>query len=161
RPPARPLQPPGPSAIVPAMTATTRLAEFVVKTSLRDCPDAVLAQTRRAALDSIGVMVAGATEPVARSVRAVARAEGGVALCTVLGTSLRAAPGWAALANGAAGPARGRVQAPRTRRQPDAPRPRHRRLDGVGAQGELRLDDEAVPRGPRRAERHPGRAARA
>ena len=85
------------------MTATTRLAEFVVKTSLRDCPDAVLAQTRRAALDSIGVMVAGATEPVARSVRAVARAEGGVALCTVLGTSLRAAPGWAALANGAAG----------------------------------------------------------
>src|SRR3989442_880900 len=67
RPAARPLQPPGPSAIVPAMTATTRLAEFVVKTSLRDCPDAVLAQTRRAALDSIGVMLAGASEPVARS----------------------------------------------------------------------------------------------
>src|SRR2546428_4146143 len=103
RPPPPPFNPPGPSATVPAMTATTRLAEFVVKTSLRDCPDAVLAQTRRAALDSIGVMVAGATEPVARSVRAVARAEGGVALCTVLGTSLRAAPGWAALANGAAG----------------------------------------------------------
>jgi 2-methylcitrate dehydratase PrpD len=85
------------------MTATTRLAEFVVKTSLRDCPDAVLFQTRRATLDSIGVMLAGAAEPVAQSVRAVARAEGGVALCTVLGTSMRTAPGWAALANGAAG----------------------------------------------------------
>ena len=85
------------------MTATTRLAEFVVKTSLRDCPDAVLKQTRRAALDSIGVMLAGAAEPVAQSVRAVARVEGGVALCTVLGTSMRTAPGWAALANGAAG----------------------------------------------------------
>jgi 2-methylcitrate dehydratase PrpD len=85
------------------MTATTRLAEFVVKTSLRDCPDAVLAQTRRAALDTVGVMLAGASEPVAHAVRAVARAEGGVPLCTVVGTSLRTAPGWAALANGAAG----------------------------------------------------------
>src|SRR5436309_14274662 len=85
------------------MTATTRLAEFVIKTSLRDCPDAVLAQTRRAALDTVGVMLAGATEPVAQSVRAVARTEGGVGLCTVLGTSMRTSPGWAALANGAAG----------------------------------------------------------
>src|SRR5213593_2094036 len=85
------------------MTATTRLAEFVVKTSLRECPDAVLAQTRRAVLDTIGVMLAGAAEPVAQSVRAVARIEGGVGLCTVLGTSMRTSPGWGALANGAAG----------------------------------------------------------
>src|SRR5262245_34813083 len=103
RSPARGLQPRGRSVIVRPMTATTRLAEFVVKTSLRDCPDAVLAQTGRATLDSIGVMLAGAAEPVAQSVRAVARAEGGVGLCTVLGTSMRTAPGWAALANGAAG----------------------------------------------------------
>src|SRR5262249_40160643 len=53
--------------------------------------------------DSIGVMLAGASEPVAQAVRAVARAEGGIALCTVFGTSMRTAPGWAALANGAAG----------------------------------------------------------
>jgi 2-methylcitrate dehydratase PrpD len=85
------------------MTATTRLAEFVVKTSLRDCPDAVLAQTRRAALDTIGVTLAGASEPVAAAVRAVARAEGGLPLCTVVGTALRTSPGWAALANGTAG----------------------------------------------------------
>lgn len=85
------------------MTATTRLAEFVVKTSLRDCPEPVLAQTRRAALDTLGVMLAGAAEPVARAVRAVARAEGSVPLCTVVGTTLRASTAWAALANGAAG----------------------------------------------------------
>src|SRR5207237_783327 len=103
----RGLQPSRPSAIVRAMTATTRLAEFVVKTSLRECPDAVLAQTRRAVLDTIGVMLAGAAEPVAQSVRAVARIEGGVGLCTVLGTSMRTSPGWAALANGAAGHAHG------------------------------------------------------
>ena len=36
------------------------------------------------------------------SVRAVARAEGGTPLCTVVGTSLRTAPTWAALANGTA-----------------------------------------------------------
>ena len=85
------------------MTATTRLAEFVVKTSLRDCPEPVLAQTRRAALDTLGVMLAGAAEPVARAVRAVARAEGSVPLCTVVGTTLRASTAWAALANGTAG----------------------------------------------------------
>ena len=85
------------------MTATARLAEFITRTTLRDCPEAVLAQTRRAALDTLGVMLAGAAEPVARAVRAVARADGSVPLCTVFGTSLRASTAWAALANGAAG----------------------------------------------------------
>jgi 2-methylcitrate dehydratase PrpD len=85
------------------MNASARLAEFVVKTSLRECPDAAIAQVRRAALDTLGVMLAGAAEPAAVSVRAVARAEGGTPLCTVIGTSMRTAPGWAALANGTAG----------------------------------------------------------
>jgi 2-methylcitrate dehydratase PrpD len=85
------------------MTATAHLAEFVMTSALRDCPDAVLAQTRRATLDTLGVMLAGAAEPVARAVRAVARADGSVPLCTVFGTTLRASTTWAALANGAAG----------------------------------------------------------
>src|SRR5688572_31906016 len=87
RPPA--LQPPEPSAIVRSMTVTARLAEFVVRTTLRDCPAGAVAQVRRAALDTLGVTLAGAAEPVAASVRTVARAEGGTPLCTVLGTSLR------------------------------------------------------------------------
>ena len=85
------------------MTTTARLAEFVLKTTLADCPETVLVQVRRAALDTLGCMLAGAPEPVARIVREVARAEGGAPLCTVVGTSLRTAPTWAALANGAAG----------------------------------------------------------
>jgi 2-methylcitrate dehydratase PrpD len=85
------------------MTATARLAEFVVATTLQDCPEAAVAQVRRAALDTLGVTLAGAGEPVAAGVRAVARAEGGTPLCTVIGTSLRTSPTWAALANGAAG----------------------------------------------------------
>jgi 2-methylcitrate dehydratase PrpD len=85
------------------MTAIARLAEFVVKTSLDDCPAAALSLVRRAALDTIGVMLAGASEPSARLVRQAIRAEGGLPLCTVFGTRMRTAPTWAALANGVAG----------------------------------------------------------
>jgi 2-methylcitrate dehydratase PrpD len=89
--------------MLPAMSATSRLVEFMLKTTLAECPDAALVQIRRAALDTIGCMLAGASEPVASIVREVARAEGGMPLCTVIGTSLRTSPTWAALANGAAG----------------------------------------------------------
>src|SRR5262245_14685695 len=85
------------------MSAIARIAEFVVKTRLDDCPRDAIASVRRATLDSIGVMLAGSTEPIARIVREVARAEGGTPLCTVVGASLRTSPSWAALANGAAG----------------------------------------------------------
>jgi 2-methylcitrate dehydratase PrpD len=85
------------------MSATARLAEFVVKASLEECPPDVVVQVRRAALDTLGVMLAGAAEPVAGIVRRVVRAEGGIALATVVGTTLKTTPGWAALANGAAG----------------------------------------------------------
>jgi 2-methylcitrate dehydratase PrpD len=85
------------------MTTIARLAEFAVKTRLEDCPREGLAQVRRAALDTLGVMLAGAAEPVARIVREVARVEGGAALCTVVGTATKTSPTWAALANGAAG----------------------------------------------------------
>src|SRR5262249_59775407 len=86
-----------------AMSAIARIAEFVVKTRLDDCPRDAIASVRRAALDSLGVMLAGSTEPIARIVREVARAEGGTPLCTPIGASLRTSPTWAALANGAAG----------------------------------------------------------
>jgi 2-methylcitrate dehydratase PrpD len=85
------------------MNATTRLAEFTMKTSLEDCPSEAIARARQAALDTLGVMLAGAGEPAARAVRQVARAEGGAALATVVGTRLVTSPGWAALANGTAG----------------------------------------------------------
>ena len=85
------------------MSAAARLAEFVVKTSLEECPSEAVVRVRRAALDTLGVMLAGAAEPVAAIVRKVVRVEGGIPLATVIGTTLKTAPGWAALANGAAG----------------------------------------------------------
>jgi 2-methylcitrate dehydratase PrpD len=85
------------------MTATARIAEFVVKTSLEDFPAEALPFVRRAALDTLGVMLAGASEPAATIVRRTIRVESGVPLCTVIGSSLRTAPTWAALANGVAG----------------------------------------------------------
>jgi 2-methylcitrate dehydratase PrpD len=85
------------------MTVSARLAEFVLGTRLADTPEAARVQMRRAALDSVGVMLAGASEPVARITRTVARVEGGAPLCTVVGSGLRTSPTWAALCNGAAG----------------------------------------------------------
>src|SRR5260370_20753820 len=90
--------------IVPPMSATTRLAEFAVKTSLEDCPPAAIARTRLAALDTLGVMLAGAAEPAAPAVRQVAPVEGGAAPAAVIGTRLTTSPRSAALANGTAGP---------------------------------------------------------
>jgi 2-methylcitrate dehydratase PrpD len=89
--------------MVSPMTATARLAEFIVKTSLDDCPGAAIPFVRRATLDTLGVMLAGAVEPAARVVRQAIRVEGGLALATVVGTKLRTSPTWAALANGVAG----------------------------------------------------------
>ncbi len=85
------------------MTASTRLAEFTLSTRLADCPPQALVAVRRAALDTIGVTLAGASEPVAQIVRRLVRAEGSIPLCTVIGTRLRAGATAAALANGAAG----------------------------------------------------------
>jgi 2-methylcitrate dehydratase PrpD len=42
------------------MSAAARLAEFVVKTSLEECPAEAVVRVRRAALDTVGVMLAGA-----------------------------------------------------------------------------------------------------
>jgi 2-methylcitrate dehydratase PrpD len=85
------------------MSVSTRLAAFTAGIRLNDCPPAALAAVRRAALDTLGVTLAGAGESVARIVRRVVRAEGGIPLCTVFGTRLRASATAAALANGAAG----------------------------------------------------------
>jgi 2-methylcitrate dehydratase PrpD len=84
-------------------TASARLADFVLSGSLDRVPDAARARVRRAALDTIGVTLAGASEAVASITRTVARVEGGVPLCTVIGSSLRTSSTWAALCNGAAG----------------------------------------------------------
>jgi 2-methylcitrate dehydratase PrpD len=64
-------------------------------------PAAARAAAARAVLDTIGVTLAGASEPAARSVQQVVAAEGS-GPCRVLGTAIRATATNAALANGTA-----------------------------------------------------------
>lgn len=84
------------------MRATSQIAEFVVKSRWDEVPAAAVDAARRAILDCLGVMLAGATEPAARIVQRVAEAEGGAPLATVVGTGRRTGAVWAALANGTA-----------------------------------------------------------
>ncbi len=75
-----------------------RLADFAVSSQP---PAEARTAAARALLDTIGVTLAGATEPAARIVQRVVSADGaGPSL--VLGTAVRASAGNAALANGTA-----------------------------------------------------------
>src|SRR2546427_4216052 len=84
------------------MNATTAIADFVAKSRWEDCPASAVEAARRAILDCLGGMLAGSVEPSARILHAVALAEGGAPLCTVVGTGRRTGAVWAALCNGTA-----------------------------------------------------------
>jgi 2-methylcitrate dehydratase PrpD len=84
------------------MNATAILADFVAKSRWEDCPAAAVKVARDAIYDCLGVMLAGAAEPAAAIVQAVAAAEGGAPLCTIVGTGQRTGAVWAALCNGTA-----------------------------------------------------------
>jgi 2-methylcitrate dehydratase PrpD len=75
-----------------------RLASFAVGA---EPPPAARARAAAALLDTVGVMLAGASEPASRIVQQVVAAEGGDG-CHVFGTSARASATGAALANGTA-----------------------------------------------------------
>jgi 2-methylcitrate dehydratase PrpD len=74
------------------------LGEFVVTATP---PPQARAGAARALLDTVGVTLAGASQPAARIVQRVIEADGS-GPCRVLGTTLHASPGNAALANGTA-----------------------------------------------------------
>jgi len=83
---------------VDTRSSTARLGAFVVSAAP---PPAARARAAVALLDTIGVTLAGASEPAARIVQRVVASEGGDA-CRVLGTAARASATGAALANGTA-----------------------------------------------------------
>ena len=88
---------------MPDVRATAAIAEFVVKSRFEECPAEAVDAARRAILDTLGVMLAGAVEEPARLVRRVVEAEGGAPRATVVGAGgLRTGATWAALANGTA-----------------------------------------------------------
>lgn len=82
-----------------ARTAIDRFADFVLDATV---PTDARTAAGTAFFDTIGVMLAGAVEPVARAVQAVARSEGGEPRCRVIGTADITSAAWAALANGTA-----------------------------------------------------------
>ena len=84
------------------MNETTTVADFVAKSRWEDCSAPAVATARRAILDCLGVMLAGSQEPSARILQAVALAEGGAPLATIIGTGRRTGATWAALGNGTA-----------------------------------------------------------
>src|SRR2546422_10799149 len=86
------------------MTATAALAACAAKRGWEDCPAPAVAAARRAILDCLGVMLAGAGEPSAPILQRVAPAEGGAPLCTGVGAGRRTGAVWAALCNGTAAP---------------------------------------------------------
>ena len=84
------------------MSGTAVVADFVAKSRWEDCPPTAVAAAKRAIIDCLGVMLAGAPEPPARILQSVARAEGGTPLCTIVGTGQRTGAVWASLCNGTA-----------------------------------------------------------
>ena len=81
-----------------AAAATARLGDFVSDAAP---PAGARARAAIAVLDTVGVTLAGASEPASLIVRQVVAAEGGDA-CGVFGTPVRASMSGAALANGTA-----------------------------------------------------------
>ena len=81
-----------------AAAATARLGDFVTDAAP---PAGARARAAVAVLDTVGVTLAGASEPASRIVQQVVAREGGDA-CGVFGTSVRASMSGAALANGTA-----------------------------------------------------------
>ncbi|MGH9001392.1 MAG: MmgE/PrpD family protein [Acidimicrobiia bacterium] len=82
---------------------TARLAAFVSGYPAGGVPPEATAQVRRAALDLLGVIVAGSAEPAGRRARAYATTQAGNGPAAVIGGGVRCTPALAALANGTAG----------------------------------------------------------
>ncbi|MCE2452605.1 MAG: MmgE/PrpD family protein, partial [Nitrospinae bacterium] len=85
------------------MGVTERMAEFIVETKWADFPALAIERAKKAAVDTVGVTLAGASEPVGRIVADFARKMGGAPEASIIGLGARAAAPMAALANGAIG----------------------------------------------------------
>ena len=78
------------------------IADYVAGFDLKAAPPIALDRARIAFIDTIGVMLAGSHEQVSRIVVEMVKAEASAPQATVVGTSQRASPQLAALANGVA-----------------------------------------------------------
>jgi len=79
---------------------TEEIAAYARATHFAKLPDAVVDRAKRVIADELGCMVLGATIPPGERVRSFVASVGGAPQSTVVGGGLRAAAGYAALANG-------------------------------------------------------------
>src|SRR5262245_6345625 len=80
-----------------------QLSAYAASESFDKLPEAAVRAARRAILDTLGVMLAGANEVTAARVRSLVERRRGAPEAVVAGTALRAPVEDAALANGTAG----------------------------------------------------------
>jgi 2-methylcitrate dehydratase PrpD len=85
------------------MGVTREIAAWVERFSIEDTAPDVKTAAREALLDTIGVILAGAPEPVTRIVASVVAAEGARPVADQLGATLRTSAEGAALVNGTSG----------------------------------------------------------
>jgi 2-methylcitrate dehydratase PrpD len=85
------------------MGATRDIAAWVARFSIEDTPPEVRTAARAALLDTVGVILAGAPEPVTRIVASVVAEDGARPVADQLGGDLRTSAEGAALVNGTSG----------------------------------------------------------
>jgi 2-methylcitrate dehydratase PrpD len=83
--------------------ATDRLVDFIIETKYEDVPPEAFDVLKRACLDNVGTILAGAAQPVGRMIIEYTRESGGTPESTVLGAGFRTSATMAALANGTMG----------------------------------------------------------
>lgn len=80
---------------------STRASAWIVALRYEDLPDDVAESTRLRVLDSLGLMLIAGAGPFGPRIRSSVRALGQGDACTIIGSTDRAPPAFAALANGA------------------------------------------------------------
>ena len=83
--------------------ATRELAKRIAAVHAPDIGDAARAGARNAALDTLGVILAGRDDDCARLAHRLAASEGGVPVARLIGAEERTSASWAAFVNGTAG----------------------------------------------------------
>ena len=80
-----------------------KLAEFIVNTKAEDIPADAYRAAREAIFDCIGVMLAGADQPLGKMIQKFVSDQGGNGDCTIVGSTMRTSQYMAALGNGTLG----------------------------------------------------------
>src|SRR5688572_11186771 len=82
------------------MSATEKLARFIVDTGYENIPHNAVEKAKRTALDCLGAALAGVAEPVSQAITGYVKKLGGPAQASVFGAGLKVSVPDAALANG-------------------------------------------------------------